>query len=79
MFSKITGTTFFMFRPMQQLRNWFYGTDTPLIEVLDEDGVKNVTSKQPPEVKEEFSEAVFNCSAQHNILDPVTCSLIAMN
>ena len=45
-----------MFRPMQQLRNWFYGTDTPLIEVLDEDGVKNVTSKQPPEVKEEFSE-----------------------
>ena len=30
-------------------------------------------------VKEEFSEAIFNCPAQHNIFDPVTRSLIAMN
>ena len=30
-------------------------------------------------VKEEFSEAVFNCSAQHNVFDTVTRSIIAMN
>jgi len=35
---------------MEQLRNWFYGTDTPLIQVIDQSEIKNKTA-QPAKVK----------------------------